>query len=116
MEVRVRSAARAFYPLPGKSNVQAWKEELTAMFNPTAINPKSFILQHFPLECMRRRNADDIALGDLFKFTTRRGNELCVKIVECTPYQSFAYDVGQMPAVGRFIDEDFEAAHRMEFS
>lgn len=115
MKVRVRSAARASYPLHGKSNVEAWKEELTSMFDPNAINPKSFILQHYRLECIRRRKPDDISLGDVFKYISRRGNETCVKIIECTPHQSYAYDVGQMPVGERFIDEDFEASNRMEF-
>lgn len=116
MSSKVYTAARAFFPLHGTSKEETWKE-LTAMFGPNASGKKTYIVNGYPLECVKRRNPDDISLGDIFKFTMRLGSEIYVQIVECTPYESFAYDEKYMPKSGKNIDTAYEhdSRTRMEF-
>ena len=117
MSSNVDSAGRAFFPLHGKSKEQAWKE-LTSMFNEhLPIKHTSYILQHFPLECVRRQKPDDISVGDIFKYLMSKGSKMYVQIVECTPYESFAYDEQGMPTSGKYIDMAYktDSRTRMEF-
>jgi hypothetical protein len=117
MSSKVNSAGRAFFPLHGKSKEQAWKE-LTSMFNEhLPMVHTSYILQHFPLECVKRHKPDDISVGDIFKYMRSRGSKMYVQIVECTPYESFAYDEQGMPTSGEHIDVAYksDSRDRMEF-
>jgi hypothetical protein len=86
------------------------------MFDPSAVNPKNFFLKgtyvHQPI---RRYKPDGITLGDVFSLKAANTDNLLVKIVECTPCKSYAFDVGNMPSGGKFYDEDFMADTRMEF-
>jgi hypothetical protein len=109
------SAAEAFFPIQGKSKEEAWKEELTAMFNPNIANPRSFLCPDS--KCSRLESADGSYGADIFegkRFTYKREiYDWGLRIVESTPYSSFAYVEGRMPADGRF--ESFNPSIKMEF-
>jgi hypothetical protein len=116
MRSKVYSAAKAFYPLHGKSKEQAWKE-LTNMFYPNAKKENSFIVLRHPLECVNRRRYDEISIGDIFKYSTNLSKDIYVEIVECTPYESFAYDEKWMPSSGKEVEDAYkvDSRKRMEF-
>jgi hypothetical protein len=116
MSSKVYSAARAFFPLHGKLKEQAWKE-LTNMFYDDAEKEKSFVVLGFPLKCVNRRRPDEISVGDTFKHSSAMTDERYIIIVECTPYESFAYDEKYMPTSGEDIEEayKYDSRRRMEF-
>jgi len=116
MRTKVYSAATAFYPFHGKSKEQAWKD-LTNMFYLDAKKEKSFIMMGYPLECVSRRRHDEISTGDTFKYSTNLTDNMYIKIVECTPYESFAYDEKWMPLDGKGMADAYKDDHRvrMEF-
>lgn len=116
MSIKVYSAARAFFPLHGKSKEEAWKE-LTGMFDPKAEDAKSYIPLGRPLNCVIRHRSDHISLRDIFKYGTSSGRAHYVEIVECTPYKSFAYDDEWKPMNGEEMEEadEYRSKTRMEF-
>lgn len=106
----VYSAAKALVPFNGKSREEVWKE-LTAMFNPNDKNPKSYIVNNYALDCVKRRKPDDISLGDLFKYETYLGNDYYIHIVECDTYKSFAFEDKSSP----YSEEGNDHKSRMDF-
>ena len=114
MRTSVYSAARAFFPLRGRSAEQAW-EELTGMFKPDNPNGKSYIVNGYPLTCLRRARAEIISVGDWFKYGIL--SETYVHVVESTPHLHFAYDEVILPMSGKDIDMAHEQDNRtrMEF-
>lgn len=105
MSLDVISAARAVFPFNGKSKEESWKE-LTAMFADNAGNVKSYILLSHPLESVARRNSTDISLGDKFRYIAGKGSEVPVKIVDCTPFDSFAFDEGSSTRMEFFLRDN----------
>ena len=106
----VYSAAKAILPFPGKTKEEVWKE-LTEMFDPNVNNPKSYIVNNYRLECDIRLKPNEITSGDLFKYQGYSGSWRYIPIVECTPYESFAYEERSSP----YNVEEINGKARMDF-